>query len=154
MKAFWLLVLVPALAHAELYRWVDPDTGSVKFSSTPPTDARVKAESVPYGRGAPPAKAPKPSASATKPAAEPAAALASVEAQWRQALSQLEHANPEELRRNPELLRHYVEIYDATRTALDRLDPGGTARRQAEASAALARLSQALAAESGGAAKK
>ena len=34
------LVLVAACiafaAHADLYRWVDPQTGSVKFSSTPP----------------------------------------------------------------------------------------------------------------------
>ena len=28
--------LAPQAAHADLYRWVDPQTGSVKFSSYPP----------------------------------------------------------------------------------------------------------------------
>jgi hypothetical protein len=31
-----LAALLPLPAHADLYRWVDPQTGSVKLSSTPP----------------------------------------------------------------------------------------------------------------------
>jgi len=32
----FILLLAPCFAHADLYRWVDPDTGTVKFSSYPP----------------------------------------------------------------------------------------------------------------------
>ena len=31
-----LLAFASLAAHADLYRWVDPETGSVKFSSYPP----------------------------------------------------------------------------------------------------------------------
>jgi len=33
---FLILLLAPCFAHADLYRWVDPGTGKVKFSSYPP----------------------------------------------------------------------------------------------------------------------
>jgi len=60
--ALAFLVLLPA-AHADLYRWVDPETGSVKLSNSPPpwydTPNGPKVERVPY---APPA--PKPAADA------------------------------------------------------------------------------------------
>ena len=37
MRLFFLLGLAFSLpAHADLYRWVDPQSGSVKFSSVPP----------------------------------------------------------------------------------------------------------------------
>ena len=37
MKRLLLLAALAALpAHAELYRWVDPQSGSVKFSNLPP----------------------------------------------------------------------------------------------------------------------
>lgn len=38
MLRFSLLVFLSwaSFAHADLYRWVDPETGSVKFSSYPP----------------------------------------------------------------------------------------------------------------------
>ena len=32
----FILLLAPCFAYADLYRWVDPDTGTVKFSSYPP----------------------------------------------------------------------------------------------------------------------
>ena len=37
----WLVVLLPLTAHADLYRWIDPATGSVKYSSQPPSDPRT-----------------------------------------------------------------------------------------------------------------
>jgi hypothetical protein len=33
---FFTVLLLPCLAQAELYRWVERETGQVKFSSTPP----------------------------------------------------------------------------------------------------------------------
>lgn len=38
MRTFFLLAILgwAGAAAADLYRWVDPDTGSVKFSSYPP----------------------------------------------------------------------------------------------------------------------
>jgi hypothetical protein len=37
MRAILLVFLLAAFpAHADLYRWVDPQTGSVKFSTYPP----------------------------------------------------------------------------------------------------------------------
>ena len=64
-------LLVPQLAAADLYRWVDPQSGSVKFSSAPPpwyeTERGPKVERIPYqGPAAGPAARP---AAAEKPAA-------------------------------------------------------------------------------------
>ena len=36
MVAWLVAALTTPAAHADLYRWVDPHTGSVKFSSYPP----------------------------------------------------------------------------------------------------------------------
>ena len=36
LALFLLLAAIAIPAGADLYRWVDPDTGSVKFSSYPP----------------------------------------------------------------------------------------------------------------------
>jgi len=71
------------LAAADLYRWVDPQTGSVKFSSYPPpwfgdpAQARraPKVEVIP-ARGSAPSSSLKPDDEATresKPANQPAA---------------------------------------------------------------------------------
>lgn len=57
-----LLLLCAAPALADLYRWVDPQTGSVKFSSYPPPwygdpalEKRApRVEHIPAGREAPP----------------------------------------------------------------------------------------------------
>ena len=82
-----LLAAAASTAHAELYRWVDPQTGSVKFSNSPPAwieGANAPAPSVeviPYNvkpapEAAPalaaPVRAPKPAA-APKPGAAPEA---------------------------------------------------------------------------------
>jgi len=83
-----LAVLAPALAagtaHADLYRWIDPQSGSVKFSSVPPPwlgDAEREAVSpkveVISSRPKPAATAP---AAAAPGAADKAAAQAAVQA--------------------------------------------------------------------------
>ncbi len=68
-------LLVPQLAAADLYRWVDPRTGSVKFSSAPPpwyeTERGPKVERIPYkepaaGPAAKPAAVEKPAAGPQK----------------------------------------------------------------------------------------
>ena len=68
MRFLWLLALLAtAPALADLYRWVDPQTGTVKFSSYPPPwygdpalEARSpKVQHIPAGRAAP-ATAPTP----------------------------------------------------------------------------------------------
>jgi hypothetical protein len=74
-----------ACASADLYRWVDPETGSVKFSSYPPPwfgdEARARraprVEVIPAGKAPAPAEEeapPRPEASPEKPEAAPARA--------------------------------------------------------------------------------
>jgi len=52
VRVLALSLILSLPAHADLYRWVDPATGSVKFSTLPPADPRLQAEIVPY-RGPP-----------------------------------------------------------------------------------------------------
>ena len=71
LASVMLLSLSAKLESADLYRWVDPETGSVKFSSYPPPwhgDAAKerrapKVEVIPAATSAP-APAPKPAANA------------------------------------------------------------------------------------------
>ena len=70
-------------AAADLYRWVDPETGSIKFSSYPPPwfgdparERRAPKVEVIPDRSSAPSSGPKPEDQATpaaKPAAKPAA---------------------------------------------------------------------------------
>lgn len=59
MRALLALLAVAAPAHADLYRWVDPETGSVKFSTLPPADPHLSAALVPYMAPTPAAGTPK-----------------------------------------------------------------------------------------------
>jgi hypothetical protein len=140
MLAAWLPVLVTLPAHADLYRWIDPDTGSVKLSSSPPADARVTAEVVPY-RG-PATALPKPAAVAPKTALE-------LEGRWRSLLAQLSGLTTQDLANGGEGLRQRLEAYEAARAELDRQDPAGAARRATESAAVLEGLRQGLAAQFG-----
>ncbi|HEY5896257.1 MAG TPA: DUF4124 domain-containing protein [Burkholderiales bacterium] len=141
-----LLVFLPSVAQADLYRWIDPDSGSVKLSSQPPADPRVSAEVVPFRAPPPPPKtaagaAAKPAA--TTPQAAETVSVQALEMRWRELLGQLADARPEDIVRNAAP----AEAYEAARTELDRLDPNGAARRQAIATRALARLREGLAAQ-------
>ena len=122
-----LCLVAASAARADLYRWVDPDTGSVRLSSLPPSDPRVSAEVVPY-RGAPLPK--------------PVASVPALEAQLRQVSSQLAAATPQDLAKGSELVRQQISSYETLRAELDRLDPAGAKRRAAEATSLIAHLRQ------------
>jgi Domain of unknown function (DUF4124) len=137
----WLL-LVALPAHADLYRWIDPATGSVKFSSVPPTDGSVDARVVPYK--APPlpkTTAPTAAQSATPTPVAPAAVV-ELEGRWRSLLGQIAGITPQDFNTDAEGIRQRVQAYEAVRTELDRLDPAGAARRHAEAAAMVEHLKQ------------
>jgi hypothetical protein len=129
MRAFLAAALLaPQLAAADLYRWVDPQTGSVKFSSAPPpwyeTERGPKVERIPYlGPAARPAGADKSAAGAS---------IAALEARWRESLrtlaATLEKGDPGA---STEAARQQLEVFQAINAELDRLDPGGRERRRA-----------------------
>jgi hypothetical protein len=136
-----LLIAAPA-AHAELYRWVDPQTGSVKYSSSPPpwyADPAApkrgpKVEVVPY-KG--PALVTRPAeAAADKPAAKPAAEIppqaADAEERWRELFETLDSFAAADFDRPTEALRQQMAAFEAASIALDRLDPAGAPRRRVE----------------------
>ena len=103
-------LLLSSAAHADLYRWVDPETGSVKISNTPPPwherGAGPQVEVIPYAG----------------PAAKPAAAdpAGSPQARWREMLLVV----------SSQPTREGVQQLMALMTELDRIDPAGAARRR------------------------
>jgi hypothetical protein len=141
MRPIWLILLFPLSAHADLYRWIDPASGTVKLSSLPPSDPRIQAEIVRYNG---PAATPKPPAPATKPAAA-TPAIAELESRWHSILTQLTGLTPQDFARGSEGLRQHMEAYESVRAELDRLDPAGVARRRAEAIGMMERLKQGFA---------
>jgi len=130
------LLAISSAAHADLYRWLDPDTGSVRISSLPPSDPRVQAEIV---------RTP----AARKPGAAASASLPELEARWRSLLMQLAVTTPEDFSKGGDGLRRQLEAYEAARAELDRRDPGGAARRRAESAPVMERLKQGAAAQLG-----
>jgi Domain of unknown function (DUF4124) len=131
-------------ASAELYRWIDRESGSVKFSSTPPPwfgdpereRAAPAVEVIPSrGSGAPP-----------KPAAPDAApARASLEAGWRKALQQMTAiAERPEPQRNMAQLQEALGAAEAFRVELNRIDPGGAAARERETQGVMERIRRGL----------
>jgi|SRR5437870_5886689 len=141
-----LLLWAALPAHADLYRWIDPESGSVKLSSLPPADPGINAQLVPFRN--PAAPTPQPGVTAAKPK-PPAGPLAALEARWSELLTQLTAATPQDFSRSGEGLRQHVEAYEAVRVELDRLDPAGAARRRNEAGSLLERLRQGFAAQFG-----
>jgi len=139
MRMGVVLLFVALPAHADLYRWVDPQTGTVKLSNLPPANPEIQPEVVPYrGPGGLPAQ----------PAAAKAAdtgVVATLEARWRSLLAELA-VLPErpDFERGGEGLRQHLENYEAARAELDRVDPAGAKRRQAEEAPLLERLSRLL----------
>ena len=134
MRLAWLLVVLPLSAHADLYRWIDPATGSVKLSSQPPSDPGIEPEVVRYNAPTPPKPAgakpvpPKPAAAAPNVSGP----VAELEAHWRSLAAQLMALPPEELKSGSDRVRQQTQALEAARAELDRLDPGGTSRRSAE----------------------
>ena len=140
MRALLLLAIVSLPAHADLYRWIDPETGSVKLSSLPPSDASIIAQVVPYKAPA----LPKTSAAPAKPAATMVQAL---QAKWSEVLTQITGLSPQDFQRGGEGLKQHLEAYEAVRVELDRIDPAGAARRRAESEGLLERVKRGFAAQ-------
>ena len=140
MSLAWLVLPIVLPAHADLYRWVDPATGSVKFSSLPPADGS-QAQVVRYKSPAPP---PKPAAPVP---AKPAPATAELEGRWRALLAQLAGLTPQDLKSDGLAVRQRLEQYEGLRAELDRLDPAGASRRASEAATMIARMKQNMGAQ-------
>lgn len=139
--AFLLALLWAPAAGADLYRWVDPESGSVKFSSYPPpwhgdpAKARrsPKVEVIPPGRAsaAPPEAAAAGSAPAT---AEPDAGLMGVLELRRKDMLQKIPALAGQARSasGAQALTKHLEAYKALSDEIDGLDPRGAAARRVE----------------------
>jgi hypothetical protein len=143
---FLLLIFLLAgrVAHADLYRWLDPDTGSVKYSSYPPPwygdEARQRrapqVERIPAGSD--PAKRPEAEAGSVP---DRARSLEVLEAQRKAMLQQIpataERGGSE---RGVPVLQRQLEAFGAVSAQLDKLNPEGAAARRAEAEAVLQKL--------------
>ena len=131
---------------ADLYRWIDPQSGSTKYSNFPPPW-----HGDPLREGASPAVEVLPYQAPAKPPAEKPAApspLGRLEERWRSML-QLLSVTPQraDFERAGEGLQQQVKAFEAVRAELDRQDPGGAARRRAEEVGAFERLKKGLEAQ-------
>ena len=129
-----IAILVTTPAYADLYRWVDPQTSSVKFSSYPPPwfgqpalELNAPATEVVVYR---PPGAPKPAAEPAKPSVA-ASVLAALETRLA-GLTQFFSALPSntDFSRAGAGIQQQLEAYQAVAAELDRLDPAGAARRR------------------------
>lgn len=148
-----LLFFWASHAGADLYRWVDPETGSVKFSSYPPPwfgDAAEqprapKVEHIPAGTPTTPIESPPSDAKEpAKPMPEAGATLqapasSSMEERRKAMLKQiatqvanLPAAKPEEGARIYADLAERVREYSSAELFLVKVDAGGEAARRAE----------------------
>ena len=130
-----IALFAAASAQAELYRWIDPETGSVKFSTLPPPPG-LHAEIVPFSTQTGPASTP------AKPAAKPPAGTSGtdLESRWRELLATLMRAD---LRRAERATRDQLQLFQAMGAELDRVDPPGSARRHVEQAPLDARMREA-----------
>ena len=115
-------LLACSIAQADLFRWVDPATGSVKISNTPPpwydTGSGPPVERLPFR------------AAGARPAAAPEALPAPVgdlRARWRELLLAVA-SQP-----TPDNAKAFAQVS----AELDRVDPAGAPRRKDEAAAVL-----------------
>lgn len=154
MRILLLLATLTATpAHADLYRWVDPQTGSVKFSSYPPPwfgdQARElhapATEVVVYQAPG----APRPAAAPVKPSAA-ASILSALESRLA-GLRQFFSALPPnaDFSRAGSGIQQQLEAYQALSAELDRLDPAGAARRRAQEVGVMETLRRGLEAQFG-----
>jgi hypothetical protein len=135
-------------ACADLYRWVDPETGAVKFSNYPPPwygnedkqRGAPKVERIPE-RSRPvlqetEAPAPKvnPAAAAAKQVAGP---LGPLDARRKELLSQVAASIS-----NPAQAQKLLEEYALLTAEMDRKDPKGADGRRAETESALGKLTK------------
>ena len=131
---------------ADLYRWVDPETGSVKFSSYPPPwfgDAEQekrapKVEHIPERTQ---------SATAAEAGSAPGSALDALEERRKRVMQQIATLPQNDAQRAGAGLKQHLDAYSAVITEMDRLDPKGAERRRAEAQPLLERLVEGLRAQ-------
>lgn len=137
MRHWPLLALLAALpAQADLYRWVDRESGSVKYSNFPPPwygdpekERRSPAVEVIQYRDP---RAAKPAAAADKPSPA-AAAIAGLQARWNDLAKSFAALPPTtDFERAGPGMRQQVEAFQVLSAELDRLDPAGAARRRAQ----------------------
>jgi hypothetical protein len=134
------------VAAADLYRWVDPESGSVKFSSLPPPwygdpalERRAPKVEVIRSRAAEaPTPAPLPEIGPPGAGAPAAPALAALEARRRQIAAELRafEAQAPQPRSAAELAKR-LEAYARLVAELDRIDPHGAQARGAQTEALL-----------------
>ena len=136
------LFLWATAADADLYRWIDPESGSVKYSSVAPSwygdgERRGRAaavEVVPYAPMGVPTRKPEEAATPGR------TAVAALEARWRaflQGFSTLTKSDFESAGRG---LGEQLQAYQSVVAELDRLDPAGRGRRQAAEAMVLEKL--------------
>ncbi len=150
MRSLVLLAGLAAVpAHADLYRWIDPESGSVKYSSVAPPwygdperQARAPAvEVVPY---APPGVSPRKPDEAARSGQPPVSAL---EARWRAFLHGFSTLTTSDFQRAGRGLGEQLQAYQAVVLELDRMDPAGAARRRAQEAPVMEKLQKGLEAQ-------
>lgn len=155
--ALLLAALLALPAQADLYRWRDPQTGSIKFSNLPPPwygDPERQA-GAPFVEVVPDlsprrSSAGPQAAAVTSPTAAAQSALGALEAQFA-GLLQYFRSMPSrtDFDRTGAALQQQAELYRVVSAELDRQDPAGAARRRAAAqqSGILDQLKQGLEAQ-------
>ena len=123
-------------AKADLYRWVDRESGSVKYSNTPPPwygdpEKERSAPAVEILRSKTPAKP------AAEPAGAPGRTAATLETR-RAELARFLASIPPATDVDRAGLRRQVDDYQVLSAELDRLDPAGAVRRRAQQPAIVA----------------
>ncbi len=120
-----------------MYRWIDRDTGSVKFSNTPPPwfgdpekeRRNPRVEVIRYGGTA---EKPKPALDAENTAAG-ARSIVALEARWLELARFFASLPPgTDLERAGPNIKLQLDSYQALTAELDRLDPGGAERRRSQ----------------------
>jgi hypothetical protein len=127
-KLIFFCVLFTALpARADLYRWIDPETRAIKYSSYPPPWAGDAERE----RRSPPVEVLRytPRGAARTPEGDKA--IAPLEERRRRLLQEL-LALPERRDRGPDEIQRQLQAYQLLAYELDRLDPKGAPARKAE----------------------
>ena len=123
----FLLFLCATAADADLYRWIDPESGSVKYSNVAPSGRAPAAEVVPY----------EPLGVARKP---DQALVSALEARWLAFLESFSALTQSDFEKAGRGLAEQLQAYQALAAELDRLDPAGQKRRQAQEARVLEKL--------------
>lgn len=139
------VLLLAGPAAADLYRWIDPETGSTKFSSYPPPwygDAAKqrrapKVEVIPAGKAAPAAV----EESVGAPAGE---SLEALTARRKAMLQQIPMLSAQTGPDRGQALTKHLEAFGALSGQMDKLDPKGSAARNAEAQAVIEKIIKGL----------